>query len=106
MACNNVPKDLHFTSKDTLRDLVEFLKTSTQYQMRSPSVTTVADGANKSLFIDLPDFESALRPNLSKTLAELDLHDGQLLSISDSTTPRTLSFRLRLDQNVDNMITD
>ncbi|KAG5446379.1 tRNA 2-selenouridine synthase [Clonorchis sinensis] len=31
MACNNVPKDLHFTSKDTLRDLVEFLKTSTQY---------------------------------------------------------------------------
>ncbi|KAF6779258.1 hypothetical protein AHF37_01285 [Paragonimus kellicotti] len=75
-------------------------------QMRSPNVTTVADGANKSLFIDLPEFADVLRQNLSKTLAELHLSDGQMLQVSDSTTPRTRSFRLRLNRKEVEMHTD
>ncbi|KAF8564929.1 hypothetical protein P879_11215 [Paragonimus westermani] len=106
MACNNIPKDIDFSPTNTLRDVIDFLKNSTEYQMRSPSVTTVADGANKSLFIDLPEFADVLRQNLSKTLAELHLSDGQMLQVSDSTTPRTRSFRLRLNHNKAGMDTD
>ncbi|KAF7256357.1 hypothetical protein EG68_05904 [Paragonimus skrjabini miyazakii] len=106
MACNNIPKDIDFSSTNTLRDVIDFLKNSIEYQMRSPNVTTVADGANKSLFIDLPEFADVLRQNLSKTLAELHLSDGQMLQVSDSTTPRTRSFRLRLNRKEAEMHTD
>ncbi|CAL8093457.1 unnamed protein product [Calicophoron daubneyi] len=96
LACNNVPKTLSFAPTDTLKDVIEYLCNSVEYQMRSPSVVTVENGKNKSLFIDLPELEEVLKPNLSKTLADLGLHNNQILLISDATTPRTLSFQLRL----------
>ncbi|KAA0193052.1 NEDD8-activating enzyme E1 catalytic subunit [Fasciolopsis buskii] len=96
LACNNVPKHVEFAPTQTLRDVLNYLKESIEFQMKAPSITTVQNGSNKSLFIDLQEFSDVLRPNLSKTLVELGLQDGQLLQVSDVTTPRTLSFKLHL----------
>ncbi|TNN41435.1 NEDD8-activating enzyme E1 catalytic subunit [Liparis tanakae] len=38
--------------------------------------------------------EQRTRPNLSKTLKELGLSDGQELAVADATTPQTMLFRL------------
>uniref|UniRef100_A0A5K3FL41 NEDD8-activating enzyme E1 catalytic subunit n=1 Tax=Mesocestoides corti TaxID=53468 RepID=A0A5K3FL41_MESCO len=100
LVCNNVPKNLSFPSTATLRELVDHLKNDPVLQMQSPSITTVVDGSNRSLFLDLDEAMMGLRANLSKTLAELCLVDGQMLTVSDITTSRPLSFRLRLsDKN-------
>nr|VZI03837.1 unnamed protein product [Spirometra erinaceieuropaei] len=70
-----------------------------QRQMHSPSITTVADGSNRSLYLDFADAAKTLRPNLKKQLSELGLTDGQMLNVSDVTTPRALSFRLCLSKS-------
>ncbi|TPP62550.1 UBA3 [Fasciola gigantica] len=98
LACNNVPKLIEFAPTQTLRDVFNYLKESIDFQMKSPSMTTVQNGANKSLFIDLPEFAEVLRPNLSKTLLDLGLQEGQLLQVSDVTTPRTVSLKLHLTE--------
>jgi len=38
--------------------------------------------------------EERTRPNLSKTLKELGLVDGQELAVADVTTPQTVLFKL------------
>ncbi|CAH8510442.1 unnamed protein product [Heterobilharzia americana] len=100
LACNNFPRNLTFQTKSTLRDVIEFLKINPEFQMQSPSITTICKGEHRSLFIDLPELADTLRPNLSKTLQELDLMHGQLIHVSDVTTPRTLSFKLYLNDKL------
>lgn len=99
LACNNVPKEITFSPSNTLGDVINLFKDSSEYQMKSPSVTTTTDMGNKSLFIDLPELAVVLKPNLTKSLQDLGLCNGQMLNVSDSTTPRTLSFRLRLEEH-------
>ncbi|CAH8478506.1 unnamed protein product [Dicrocoelium dendriticum] len=98
LACNNVPKEITFSASNTLGDVISRFTDSAEYQMKSPSVTTVTESGNKSLFIDLPELAVVLKPNLTKSLRDLGLCNGQMLNVSDSTTPRTLSFRLRLEE--------
>nr|CAH8845784.1 unnamed protein product [Trichobilharzia regenti] len=97
LACNNVPRKISFQTTSKLKDVIEYLKTNPEFQMQSPSITTMCNDEHCSLFIDLPELADTLRPNLSKTLKDLGLIDGQLIHVSDVTTPRTLSFQLQLD---------
>jgi ubiquitin-activating enzyme E1 C len=39
--------------------------------------------------------EEMTRPNLEKTLEELDLEDQQEILVADATTPQTMIFRLK-----------
>ncbi|KAL5965662.1 NEDD8-activating enzyme E1 catalytic subunit [Taenia solium] len=94
LVCNNVPKNLEFPSKATLRELVEYLKNDPGLQMQSPTITTVLNGSNRTLFVDFDEAMRGLRANLSKSLDELSLSDGQILTVSDVTTSKPLSFRL------------
>ncbi|VDK32743.1 unnamed protein product [Taenia asiatica] len=80
LVCNNVPKNLEFPSKATLRELVEYLKNDPGLQMQSPTITTVLNGSNRTLFVDFDEAMRGLRANLSKSLDELSLSDGQILT--------------------------
>lgn len=66
--------------------------------MKSPCITTTNQyGNNRTLYFpSIPSLELNTRPNLSKTLKELDLEDGQKIFIADSTSPNTMTFELIL----------
>ncbi|KAH8848659.1 NEDD8-activating enzyme E1 catalytic subunit [Schistosoma japonicum] len=97
LACNNVPRTLTFQDTCTLKEVIEYLKTNPEFQMQSPSITTIIEDQHRTLYIDLPELVDTLKPNLSKSLKDLGLIQGQLIYVSDVTTPRTLSFKLQLD---------
>ncbi|VUZ56702.1 unnamed protein product [Hymenolepis diminuta] len=99
LVCNNMPKSLCLSPKSTLRDLVDHLKHDSDLQMQSPTVMTVMDGANRTLFVDFDEAMHGLRDNLPKTLKELHLTDGQLLTVTDVTTSKPLTFRLCLSNS-------
>ncbi|KAH8869671.1 NEDD8-activating enzyme E1 catalytic subunit [Schistosoma japonicum] len=97
LACNNVPRTLTFHGTCALKEVIEYLKTNPEFQMQSPSITTIIEDQHRTLYIDLPELVDTLKPNLSKSLKDLGLIQGQLIYVSDVTTPRTLSFKLQLD---------
>uniref|UniRef100_A0A8C2Z4P7 NEDD8-activating enzyme E1 catalytic subunit n=1 Tax=Cyclopterus lumpus TaxID=8103 RepID=A0A8C2Z4P7_CYCLU len=67
----------------------------TALQMKSPALTATVEGKNKTLYLQsVASIEQRTRPNLSKTLKELGLSDGQELAVADATTPQTMLFRL------------
>jgi len=44
---------LEFKPEVTLQAVIDFLKESPQYQMKSPGITTVIDGKSKTLFMQV-----------------------------------------------------
>lgn len=63
--------------------------------MKSPAITATMYGGNKTLYLQtVASIEERTRPNLSKTLKELGLVDGQELAVADVTTPQTMLFKL------------
>lgn len=98
LVCSNVPRTLEFKDSDRLQTIVDFLCQSATFQMKSPALTTNDDaGANRTLYLStIPVLEQQTRPNLRRTLRELDLRDGQTLFVADPTTPSTVVFTLRL----------
>uniref|UniRef100_A0A3B5BC35 NEDD8-activating enzyme E1 catalytic subunit n=1 Tax=Stegastes partitus TaxID=144197 RepID=A0A3B5BC35_9TELE len=94
-ACSQIPLDLHFSSSSKLQEVLDYLTESASLQMKSPAVTATVDGKNKTLYLQsVASIEQRTRPNLSKTLKELRLTDGQELAVADVTTPQTMLFRL------------
>lgn len=64
--------------------------------MKNPGLTTTIDGKNKTLYIPtIKMIEERTRPNLSKTLIDLDLKDGQEIVVADITTPTSVIIKLR-----------
>lgn len=63
--------------------------------MKSPAITATLEGKNRTLYLQsVTSIEERTRPNLSKTLKELGLVDGQELAVADITTPQTVLFKL------------
>ncbi|CAG2109271.1 unnamed protein product [Medioppia subpectinata] len=95
IVCSNVPKVIKFKAEDKLEDVMEYLMN--EYQMRAPGiVTTTAEGKTKSLYMkNVASIEQMTRPNLKKTLQELNLVDGQHLIVADVTTVNSLTFILK-----------
>uniref|UniRef100_A0A3P8RMA0 NEDD8-activating enzyme E1 catalytic subunit n=1 Tax=Amphiprion percula TaxID=161767 RepID=A0A3P8RMA0_AMPPE len=94
-ACSQIPLDLHFSSSSKLQEVLDYLTESASLQMKSPAVTATVEGKNKTLYLQsVASIEQRTRPNLSKTLKELGLTDGQELAVADVTTPQTMLFRL------------
>lgn len=121
LVCSNVPQSLEFPPDAKLTDLIEFLTTSAKYQMKSPGITTTySDGKNRTLYMQsksqavnlvllivrgnkrrlaVSSIEERTRPNLKKSLKELQLIDGQQLIVADVTSPTSLTFKLKLKDN-------
>lgn len=102
LGCNRnatMRRSLNFKRTDKLQKVIDFLCENIEYQMKSPALTaTKQDGSgSKTLYLSsIKSIEEMTRANLDKTLAELDLFDGQEILIADVTTPQTLIFTLRL----------
>ncbi|KAH8855945.1 NEDD8-activating enzyme E1 catalytic subunit, partial [Schistosoma japonicum] len=97
LVCNNVPRTLTFHGTCTLNEVIEYLKTNSEFRMQSTSITIIIEDQHCSLYIDLPELVDTLKPNLSKSLKDLVLIQEQLIYVSDVTTPRTFSFKLQLE---------
>jgi len=95
IVCSNVPQTIKFQKTVKLQDLINFL--IHDYHMRSPGiVTTTAEGKTKTLYMQtVSSIEEMTRPNLKKTLEELELCDGQQLIVADITTVNSLTFILK-----------
>jgi len=97
LACSQVPQELKFKDNDKLQTVIDYLIQSLTYQMKSPGLTTMIDGKNKTLYMQtVSSIEERTRPNLKKTLQELGLRDGHEIVVADVTTPNSIVFKLRL----------
>uniref|UniRef100_A0A8C4QXS7 E2 binding domain-containing protein n=1 Tax=Eptatretus burgeri TaxID=7764 RepID=A0A8C4QXS7_EPTBU len=96
-ACSQIPQDLTFPSSAKLQHVLNHLMESSALQMKCPAITATIHGRNKTLYMQtVASIEERTRPNLTKTLTELGLSDGQELAVADVTSPQTLLFRLCL----------
>uniref|UniRef100_A0A3Q4AC93 NEDD8-activating enzyme E1 catalytic subunit n=1 Tax=Mola mola TaxID=94237 RepID=A0A3Q4AC93_MOLML len=82
-ACSLIPLELHFCQSSKLLEVLDYL------------TETTVEGNNKTLYLQsVTSIEQRTRSNLSKTLKELGLADGQELLVADVTRPQTMLFRL------------
>ncbi|KAJ7317041.1 hypothetical protein JRQ81_003203 [Phrynocephalus forsythii] len=95
LACSQVPQKIEFSPSAKLQEVLDYLINSASLQMKSPAITATMYGRNKTLYLQsVASIEERTRPNLSKTLKELGLVDGQELAVADVTTPQTVLFKL------------
>lgn len=60
------------------------------------------NGKNKTLYIStVRSIEEKTRPNLQLTLAELNVENGQELSVADQTNPNTVTIRIKYNNAMD-----
>lgn len=101
LACSQVPREIEIKdSKYKLQDLIELLCERPDLQMKSPGLTAIINGRNKTLYIQtVSSIEQKTRENLSKTLIELGLKDDSEINIADITTPNTVTLKLKFSHN-------
>jgi NEDD8-activating enzyme E1 len=89
---DTMARDLTADPSWTLQELMDALAARPEAQLKKPSLT--AD--KKTLYMQRPpSLEEKTRPNLSKTLAELGLEDGDIVAVTDPAFA-TLVFRFVL----------
>lgn len=100
--CSQIPQNLRFKETDTLQDVVTYLMESPVYQLKSPGIVTMIGGKNKTLYMStVKSIEVATKPNLKKTLKELNLVNGQEIYVADPTSPNNLLFKLYTVSDMD-----
>ncbi|NXK35402.1 UBA3 enzyme, partial [Piprites chloris] len=94
-ACSQLPQNIVISPSAKLQEILDYLTNNASLQMKSPAITATMFGGNKTLYLQtVASIEERTRPNLSKTLKELGLVDGQELAVADVTTPQTMLFKL------------
>lgn len=69
--------------------------------LRNPSfrctgITATIDGKNKTLYIStVKSIEERTRSNLKRTLQELNIKNGQELTVADQTNPNTVQIKIK-----------
>lgn len=102
LACSQVPKTISINSPSTmtLQDLIDHMCNSAEFQFKSPGLTTMINGKNKTLYMStVKSIEEQTRGNLTLSLFELDLVDGQELMVADVTNPNTIVVKLKFTGN-------
>lgn len=109
LACSQVPKVVNVDDPNgmTLQDLITHLCESLDFQMKNPGLTTQIDGKNKTLYMaTVKSIEERTRSNLTLSLYELGLQDGQELTVADLTNPNTVTIKLKYNMNEVDMPSD
>lgn len=104
LACSNIPKEVSIEDSKTmtLEDLIKYLCENLEFQMKSPGITTFINGKKKTLYMStVKSIEEKTRVNLTLSLDELGLEDGQELFVSDCTSPTTISLKLKYNSGND-----
>ncbi|KAH8354911.1 hypothetical protein KR093_000927 [Drosophila rubida] len=103
LACSNAPQVLNIENPNTttLEDVIKQLCELPRFQLKSPALTTVmADGKQRTLYMaSVKSIEEATRKNLTQSLGELCLQDGQLLTVTDATSPTAMTLQLKYQAN-------
>ncbi|XP_067643397.1 nedd8-activating enzyme E1 catalytic subunit [Eurosta solidaginis] len=102
LACSNVPQDLNVDDPNTttLDDLIKILCDSQRFQMKSPALTTMVDGKNRTLYMSaVKSIEEQTRSNLTMSLGELGLTDGTTIMVSDINLPTSITLQLKYHPN-------
>jgi NEDD8-activating enzyme E1 len=93
--CSDQSRPLDVDPKATLQELLDSLAIRPEAQLKAPSIR--AEG--KSLYMRAPpQLEEQTRPNLSKTLLELGLTDGQYVNVTDKAFNTQFDFTLVFKQ--------
>uniref|UniRef100_A0A1B0AI27 NEDD8-activating enzyme E1 catalytic subunit n=1 Tax=Glossina pallidipes TaxID=7398 RepID=A0A1B0AI27_GLOPL len=98
LVCSNAPQTLNVGNPytTTLDDVIHMLCDSPKYQMKSPGITTIMYGKNKTLHMSsVGSIAERTRANLTMSLYQLGLRDGQQVMVSDATSPRTITMQLK-----------
>ncbi|XP_037728481.1 nedd8-activating enzyme E1 catalytic subunit [Drosophila subpulchrella] len=108
LACSNTPQPLPVEDPNTttLEDLIKLMCDSPRFQLKSPALTTVMkDGKRRTLYMStVKSIEEATRKNLTQSLGELGLQDGQQLTVTDVTSPSALTLQLKYQSNEVEMV--
>lgn len=102
LACSSIPKTISINnpSSMTLQDLIDLLCNDQDFQLKGPALTTSIDGRNKTLYMStVKSIEEQTRANLTLSLHELNLVDGQELMVADATNPNTIVVKLKFTGN-------
>lgn len=97
VACSQIPREIEIkTPKLKLKELIEILCERIDLQMKNPGITAMINGKNKTLYMQtVASIEERTRENLTKTLNELGLNEGDEIYVADVTTPNTVVFKLK-----------
>lgn len=102
VACSNTTRTMELESAATLQTILTKLQEDPQYLMKSPGITTIINGRNKTLYISsIKSIEERTRDNLRKKITDLGLYNGAELLVADVTTPNTITIKLKLTENED-----
>ncbi|XP_013419736.1 NEDD8-activating enzyme E1 catalytic subunit isoform X2 [Lingula anatina] len=100
--CSQVPQPLNFSEDSKLQEIIDYLTESTTYQMKSPGITTMIDGKNRTLYMQtIQSIRQRTKENLKKSLQELGLTHGQEIYVADPTTPNALVFKLNFTTDME-----
>jgi ubiquitin-activating enzyme E1 C len=90
--CGRQARPLSVDARSTLQDLLDSLAVRPEAQLKKPSIRA----ESKTLYMQSPpSLEQQTRPNLSKTIAELGLIDGQQVVVTDPAFPLEFNFYLQ-----------
>ena len=102
VACSNTTRVIEIDSAATLQSIYDKLCEDQAYMMKSPGITTVINGRNKTLYMSsIKSIEERTRDNLKKKITELGLYNGADILVADVTTPNTITIKLKLIENFD-----
>ncbi|XP_043643842.1 nedd8-activating enzyme E1 catalytic subunit [Drosophila teissieri] len=108
LACSNTPQPLPIEDPNTttLEDVIKLLCDSPRFQLKNPALTTVMkDGKRRTLYMfGVKSIEEATRKNLTQSLGELGLQDGQQLTVTDATSPSAMTLQLKYQSNEVEMV--
>lgn len=102
LGCSNVPRTVQVDDPNgwTLETLIAHLCESQEFQMKEPGLTAHIGGKNKTLYMSsVRSIEAQTRGNLTLSLGELGLADGQEIMVADLTTPNTVVIKLKYTTN-------
>ncbi|XP_015783438.1 NEDD8-activating enzyme E1 catalytic subunit [Tetranychus urticae] len=96
LACSRVPQELNLSLESQLQEIIDLLVNDEKYAMKSPGLTTMINGKNRTLYMQsVASIEEKTRVNLKKSLRELNLSSGQEIIVADVTRPNTSIFVLK-----------
>lgn len=95
--CGNLARDMDAEANWTLQELIDSMAAHPAAQLKKPSVRT----EDKTLYMRVPGLEEQTRPNLDKKLADLGLHNGDEIAVTDPAFAAiTFKFKLRYKKSI------
>ncbi|XP_063360241.1 NEDD8-activating enzyme E1 catalytic subunit [Cydia amplana] len=102
VACSNTTRTMELESQATLQTILTKLQEEPKYLMKSPGITTIINGRNKTLYMSsIKSIEERTRDNLKKKITDLGLYNGAEILVADITTPNTITIKLKVTENAD-----